>query len=158
MTGLTHTISDIKTLFSNDKRVWSCLGFIFCALVIWLSTNSWRQSPPATPEQWVNVRVEEEILGDLAPTFNKDMQEAKEEREYLRNYLNRFNNELEVSKKEMDWQVNILVNKLDDMSDKVDGLIHKVGERSVEKAKLNKKLQYRKGSKRQKQKVDRSLL
>jgi len=158
VTALTQTISDTKTILSTDKRVWACFAFIAVALVIWLSTTTWREEKPPMPDEWVNVKVEEEQIRSLIKTFNQDMTEGKEEREYLKNYLSRFTNELEVNKKDMDWQVNILVNKLDDMSQKVDGLIHKVGERTIQKAKLNKKLEHRKGSKRKKAKVDRSTL
>lgn len=158
MTALTQTISDVKAILYNDKRVWACLGFVFFALLIWLSTTTWREPKAPFPDEYVNVPIEQEKIQVMIKSFNQDMLEGKEEREYLQNYLSRFTNELEVGKKDMDWQVNILMNKLDDMSEKVDGLIHKVGEGTVKKAILNKKLKSRKGSKRKNVKVDRSML
>jgi uncharacterized coiled-coil DUF342 family protein len=159
MTALTQGIDDIKLILTTDKRFRSAGIFVVCVITIWLVTATWREKEEHIVDEYVKVKVEDDKINALIQTFNKDMKEGEEEREYLKDYLGRITTELRVDKKDIDWQVNVLVNKLDDITERVDGLANKVGASGIHNAKFKEKMdKIKKKGKRGKVPVDRSML
>jgi KaiC/GvpD/RAD55 family RecA-like ATPase len=158
MTGLRQTLYDLKLHISTDRRIWSAAAFVIIVFTVWGTTGAWREVDPEPPEEYVRLKVEEENVNSMIKEFNVDMQQAAEERRYLRDYLTRVNKQVEVEKQEIDWHVDILVNKLNDMTEKVDGISLQVGASAIASAELEKKLKQQRSQKRRKKAIDRSDL
>lgn len=159
MTALTQGIDDIKLILTTDKRFRSAGIFVLCVVTIWLVTATWRDKEEFIVDEYVKVKVEDDRINALIRDFNQDMKNGEEEREYLKDYLGRVTNELKIDKKDMDWQVNVLVNKLDDITERVDGLANKVGASGIHNAQFKEKLdKIKKKGRRGKVPVDRSML
>ena len=74
--------------------------------------------------------------------------QAKEERKYLRDSIHRFKNDFDADRQEFDWKMNSLVQKLEGITDTVDGLTNQIGTSKIESTKLEKKLLLQKKNKR----------
>ena len=140
MTGLKQQISDLVLIVRTDRRVWAFAGFVGVALTVWSVTGSWRNLEEPLPPKFGRYKIEEEKIKSLVDGFNKTMNEGREERRFLRNYIDRVQHEVSVSKDEIDWQVNVLVNKLDAMTEKVDGLTNDIGRSTIEDAQFESRL------------------
>jgi hypothetical protein len=158
VTGLKQSLYDLKLIVSSDKRVWAAGIFLVSVTFIWLITSPWRELETAAPQELVKVKVEEKKIDAMIQDFNKSMREGEEERELLKDYLGRFKNELKVEQQNMDWQMNILVNKLGDITEKVDVLANKVGASSIHNALFKEKLKKQRQKRKKKQRIDRSFL
>ncbi len=158
MTGLTQVFFDLKLHLTTDRRLWSAASFVIFVFTIWGITGAWREPEPELPEEQVRLKVEEEKVNNMIKEFNKDMKDAAQERKFLRDYLVRVNSEVEVEKQEIEWQVDILVNKLNDITERVDGIAIKVGASAIQSAKLEKKLKHQRAKRRRKVAIDRSTL
>lgn len=156
MTGLVQSFSDLKLIVQTDRRVWAAGGFLCCVVFIWVVTGAWREEDPPVPEKYIRVKVEEDKINDLIKEFNKDMREGEEERKFLKDYIARVSQEVNVGKEEIDWHVNVLVNKLDDMTERVDLLANKVGASSIKNAQFEERLKQQKKNRKRKKAVDRS--
>lgn len=155
MVGM-QVVSDLKMILKTDRRIWAAAAFLVCVTFIWLVTGAWRGEDPPIPEEYMKVRVENPKINDMVKEFNRTLKEGREERRYLQDYLARVSKQVEVGKDEIDWNVNILLNKLSDMTERVDGLAIKVGASSVHNAQLDNKLKRQKKNSRRKVRVDRS--
>lgn len=158
MTALGQLLHDVKLHITTDRRIWSAASFVVMVVTVWLVTGAWREGEPEPPIERVRLKVEEEKVKDMIAEFNKDMKEADEERQLLRDYMTRVNQQVEVEKQEIDWHVDVLVNKLNDMTERVDGIALKVGSSAVETAELEEKLKKQKAKGSKKVPVDRSNL
>lgn len=158
MTALGQTISDLKLIAQTDKRVWSAGAFLCVVFFVWSVTGAWREEEEPLPEKLVNLKVEQPKIKPMLKEFNAAMREGAEERQYLKDYAVRVAQELETTKQEIDWHVDVLVNKLNDMTEKVDNIANKVGASAVHKEEFNQKLKKHKAKERRKKAVDRSSL
>ncbi len=158
MTGLLQVINDLKLVVTTDKRVWAAAGFISCAVFLFFATTAWREEEPPPPEEYIRMRLEPFNWKSRVTKFNKAMKESNEERKALRDTVARASQDLRVQQQEIDWQANELIEKLNTMTDKVDGLINTMGGQSVRNATRDKQLDAQRSKKRQKVKVDRSNL
>ncbi len=158
MTALGQILHDLKLHASTDRRIWSAASFVIFVFTVWGVTGAWRGEEPELPDEQVRLKVEEEKVNNMIKEFNRDMTEAAEERKYLRDYLVRVNEQVEVEKQEIEWQVDVLVNKLNDMTERVDGIAIKVGASAVQSAKLAEKLKQQRAKRKKKQPIDRSTL
>lgn len=149
MNSQLQNFSDLKKILTTDKRFAAGAAFIFFALMIWLTTTTWREPPPPHPERYKTVKVEEQKeLNALIQDFNTVLGHAKEERSYLRDSINRFKNDVDTGEEQFDWKLNSLVKKLEDITDNVDSITHKVGAKKVSNTKLDQKLSLHKKKKR----------
>ena len=132
MTGVKQVINDLKLIVQTDRRVWAAASFIVIVTIVWVSTGNWRGEDITHVEDTVRFKVEQEKIKAMIKEFNKDMRQGREEQDYINSYLTRFQQELEVEKQEMDWHVDVLVNKLNNMVERVDNIAIKVGEEKSE--------------------------
>ncbi len=153
-----QSLNDLQLLVKTDRRIWAAAGFLVTVTFVWFITGAWRGEDPPIPEEYIKVRVENPKIDDMVKHFNRTLKEGREERKYLQDYLARVSKQVDVGKDEIDWHVNILVNKLNDMTERVDGLAIKVGASSVHNAQLQNKLKQQKKNSRRKRAVDRSNL
>ncbi|MCB0325363.1 MAG: hypothetical protein KDD69_17390 [Bdellovibrionales bacterium] len=158
MTGLQQSLHDLKLHITTDKRIWSASAFVCIVFFVWFVTGAWREPEPEPPEKYVRIKVEEEKVNVMIKDFNKDLREAEEERKFLKDYLTRVTEQVKVEKEEIDWHVDVLVNKLNDMTERIDGIALKVGASAVETAELENRLKQQKAARSKKKAVDRSTL
>ena len=150
MIALKQQLSDLNMIIRTDRRVWAIAGFLVVAFVVWSVTGTWRNLEQPLPEKYGRYKVEEEQIRSLVKGFNKTMNEGREERRFLREYIERVNHEVSVGKDEIDWQVSVLVNKLDAMTEKVEGLTNKIGRSTIKKTQLKSQLNQSNAKKKKK--------
>lgn len=139
MTGLLHSLGDLKALVATDRRIWLAVGFIFTSFFIWIVTGSWREPfVEEVPEEWRRVTIPHVEFNDRINALNRDLETSAEERADLRARLERTSNEIATEQKEIDWQVDRLIESLDSMSQKVDTMVTKVGTQLVKERELER--------------------
>ncbi len=149
MNSQLQNFSDLKQIMSTDKRYVAAGAFVVLALFIWLSTTTWRQPPAASPERFKLIKIEEQQeLNTLIKDFNSVLGQAKEERAYLRDSIHRFKNDVDADREQFDWKMNSLVQKLEGITDTVDGLTNKIGSSKIQSTKLEQQLLLQKKNKR----------
>ena len=153
MNALIQNFSDLKLILSTDKRFWAAGGFIAVAFFVWFTTTTWRQEPAPTPDSYKNIKVVEEKTNVLIKDFNQALKEGKEERGFLKDYLYRVNHDLDANKQEIDWKVNTLSEKLNDITEHVDLLTNRVGASAVNSAKTEERLKLTEKKDKRKRKV-----
>lgn len=140
MTGLVQTLSDLKLIIATDRRIWAACAFLLVVGLVYSITDSWRVIEPPPPEKLVPVKIHEEKIVNMVKGFNQAIKESAEERKYLKEYLSRVSNKIESDKEEIDWHVDTIINRVNDVTEKIDNLTHKVGEQRVQKTHFDRKL------------------
>ena len=158
MTGLLQSFGDLKLIVSTDRRVWAAAGFVVCVVFVYFATTAWREEDPPPPEEYIRMRLDPFEWKSRITKFNKAMEESHKERKELREVVARASQTLKVQQQEIDWQANELIEKLDTMTDKVDGLINKLGGKSIQNVQRDRELNMHKSKNRRKIPVDRSNL
>ena len=154
MTGLKLALEDLKLVVATDRRIWSAACFILVVVTVWFATGAWREEETAPEERFTQVLVKPEKVEDLVKEFNLEVRQAKEENKYLHDAFQRMNNDIQVQKEEIDWHTDTLITRLTDMTGRVDKLTHIVGERSIERAKLEEKIKRHKKKPPQKKQLE----
>ena len=158
MTGIVQTLGDLRLIVTTDRRVWAAGGFLCIVCFVWVVTGAWRPPDEEPPEEYVRVKVEDDKIRSMVAEFNKSLKEGVEERKFLKESITRVAQDVQVGKEEVDWNVNVLMNKLNDITEKVDGLANKVGASTIERAQFEEKLKQQKKDSKKKKPVDRSML
>lgn len=140
MTGLIQSFSDLKLIVTTDHRVWACAGFLCLVTAIWFATEYWREPVPPPPEKIRKMLVEDDRYKTMIGQFTTAVRESKEERQFLKDSLSRVTQEFGVVKQEVDWHTDTLITKLNEMTEKVDRLVTKVGESHIANAQLEQKI------------------
>lgn len=147
MSGFTQSIADVKLILSTDKRIWAMSGFLAMCAVVFVVTQSWREPPPEPEEEYVRVRIDDDIgYRSLMTTVTKDFQSSVVERKALRDEVVRASNDFQNQQQEIDWHVDNLVERMNSVTEKLDKLVGKVGEEAIKKAQLEQRIR---GSKSQ---------
>lgn len=158
MTGLLQVFEDTKMIVATDRRVWAACGFLVAVVLLYFATTAWREEEPPPPEEMMRMRLEPFEWKARVTKFTKALEESHDERRKLHNLVSRASNDLRVQQQELDWQANELIEKLNSMTDKVDGLVNRFGGQSVQNAVRDKKFEASRGKSRRKVPVDRSNL
>lgn len=140
MVGALERLKDGALLVRTDKRLWSAGGFLFSVVLIWAMTTSWREDPP---EKEKVVRVQEDkndYMRNALADFQRDFEMRKQTRSDLEDVVKRTQSELAADRQQVDWHVNELMGKLDNMANRVDKLATKIGSRKLEEAEVDRKI------------------
>ncbi|HMO18985.1 MAG TPA: hypothetical protein PKA63_13050 [Oligoflexia bacterium] len=144
-------LSDIKLIVSTDKRIWACGVFIGLVLVTWVLTDSWRPPPEIVEQKYVRL-VSEERSDKLAPLLqglSEGLGEVGKTNNNLKADLGRVSQNIESRQEEINWKMDTLVGRLSTMTETIDSITKKVGEKQVEDSIREKRMENRsRGAKR----------
>ena len=154
MTGIIGYLKDAQLILKTDRRFWAAGGFLCIVVCIWMLTDTWREPVPEPEPYKRRARVEEEDFRLALTDFHAQVQKDIKNRAELSDTINRTAGDLESNKQKIDWHVNTLVDKLNSMTSKIDKIAREVGERRIERAKLNQKLANQKKNVKRIRKVD----
>ncbi len=127
-------LEDAKLLIKTDARIWAAGGFIAVVLIVWLLTDSWRP-PPKLQEERFSTIVEEprrNNVGYLIQGLNEGLGAVNKQNEILQDDLNRVSRNIESRQEEIDWQIDKLVTRLGSMTETIDSITRKVGEKTLD--------------------------
>ncbi len=140
MIGVLERLNDGVMIAKTDRRVWSAFGFLVAVVLLWIATGSWREAPPEGEKHtWLPRPVHEDEIDPVRSMATK-LEERRKAREELHDTINRAASDFETGKQELDWHVNNLVDRLNDMGLRIDKLAKDVGARTIEKAELERKI------------------
>ena len=145
---MKQLIEDSKLLFKTDKRIWAAVGFLAFVLIFWSLTNSWRPLPEVYEEKTVKIEVAPRLnAGPLLEGLHESLGSLSQNNDNLKKDIDRVSKNLGTKREEIDWNVDQLVSRLSNMSSTLDDITKKVGQREVDKMKVEQRLDNR--SKRQ---------
>lgn len=141
---MKQLIEDSKLIIGTDKRIWAAVGFLVVVLIFWSLTNTWRPLPEVPSEKVVKVEVSPRSNpGSLIEGLHESITSLNQTNDILKKDIDRVSKNLETKQEEIDWNVDQLVSRLSNMSSKLDNITKKVGERNVEKFKVDQRMENR---------------
>lgn len=157
MTALKDTITDTKMIIRTDRRVRAAGVFTAGVFLVWFLTGTWREPRYQEERPKRVIPQEEEAIKMMLADMERMLNERKKVNEEFKDIVNRQANEVETEKQKAEWHVNNLIDRMNGITMKVDKLARDIGDRKINDARLQKRID---GSKKKKAraKLDRSVL
>ena len=140
MTGLIERMRDTATLCRTDKRIWSGGAFLLIVVSVWAMTTSWREPPPEKEKVVRTPPPQGDFVRNALADFKRDFDERQKAREQFNAEMRRTQSELAADKQQVEWHMNELVGKLDNMANRVDKLADKIGSRAINESEVDRKI------------------
>ncbi len=140
MSAVTQALSDSWLIVKTDRRVWAATSFVVIALVVWSITGGWRNYASDKKPEVAKIASDDIFIKSLVTDVHATLAGEKKRREEFKTVLQRTVSELDADKQKIEWHANTLVDKLTNMTIRVDKIAKDIGSRRIERAALEAKL------------------